>query len=267
MTLKRYGLTLMAVLFPCWIAQASPAFLVVSDVDDTVRVTDVQYPIDAAFRFFFSHRYFAGMSELYSELASQDAGRLVFVSGSPRSFSSSVCESLQNAGFKDFELHLKPSLFANTANYKTNTFEHLFRESSLPVIFLGDDTEHDPEITIGFQRNHPERTLKVYIHTVTQAVLPEGAIGYYTAFEVALHEVIDQRLRPEQALRVGERLMKVEDYRELFPQFSVCPHSLDELALPEAAGVMHPELRELSDRVASHLLSLCWNRPFDPRSF
>jgi hypothetical protein len=263
-SMYRY-LAAVLILASSSLSVAGSPFILVSDIDDTVRVTNVQYPIDAVLRFFLSDHYFAGMRELYSELSTEEGSELVFVSGSPQTFSSLVSESLVREGFQSFELHLKPSLFSSTAEFKSRVFEQISSASPLPLIFLGDDTEHDPDVTATFQQSHPDRSLKVYIHQVAGNPLPSELTPFFTAYEVALHEAIAQRLKPSQVVRVGERLLKVKEYNEIFPEFAVCPHSFAELSLPEAALVMYPELRALSTQVGEHLIHLCWKRPFDPK--
>jgi hypothetical protein len=40
------------------------SFHIVSDIDDTVKISHVESPLDAAYRFFFRKDYFKGMSTL-----------------------------------------------------------------------------------------------------------------------------------------------------------------------------------------------------------
>src|SRR4051794_21515389 len=80
---------------------AADSFILVSDVDDTVKVTNVQNLHAAAKHAVASDLVFAGMPELYRELLGKDspAERLEFLSGSPGILSHKVTELLDNSDF------------------------------------------------------------------------------------------------------------------------------------------------------------------------
>lgn len=72
--------------------------LIITDVDDTVKVTDVSHALDSLVRATFGRKAFAGISTLYQEMGSHDSSdlfehsTLYFVSGGPEIFRKSVVE-------------------------------------------------------------------------------------------------------------------------------------------------------------------------------
>jgi hypothetical protein len=249
-------------------------FQIVSDIDDTVKVTDVQHPLDAIFNAFFSKRYFAGMTELYQAMSASsisegfdEAGApLVFVSGSPRQIEAAVRKGLAAANFPRYELFLKSKLFQDVGEYKEGVFESLSKSTHSPIIFIGDDTEKDPEAATQFRGRHPDRVLVLYIHNVKNRVMPSGAVSYFTAFDIALRELAADRLRIEDVERVGRIVLAAKKYGSVFPDYAVCPHKNSELGYDQIPSSHDPVVEALKDQVADHLVKMCIDRNWTPTS-
>jgi hypothetical protein len=167
--------------------------LVVSDIDDTVKITEVRNR-KAMLRntFLVPFRAVPGMSELYARWIDRAAGdHLHFVSSSPWQLYSALREMLDQAGFPAASLTLKrirlkdrsvSALFADPRETKPKAIEALLEASpGRPVILVGDSGELDPEIYGEVARRHPERIAYIAIRNVTGE--GPGAPRYRKAFE------------------------------------------------------------------------------------
>lgn len=151
--------------------------MVISDIDDTVKVTHVR---DKA-RLWESTFYkpFAavpGMADVYNQLAAAGA-HIHFVSSSPWHLYGPLTHFLHKAGFPPATLDLK------TIRLKDRTIFNILRspEETKPpqieamlarfperdVLLIGDSGERDPEIYAGIMRRHPRRIARILIRNVT----------------------------------------------------------------------------------------------------
>lgn len=91
----------IALMFVSSTARAADAFIIVSDVDDTVKITNVRSLPRAAINALKSELAFAGMSELYAQMLGPDSDseRLRFISGSSRVLDGEIAEVLVAAKF------------------------------------------------------------------------------------------------------------------------------------------------------------------------
>ena len=150
---------------------------VISDIDDTVKITEVTDKTKLIRNTFF--REFAavdGMAPLYRKWAAQGAV-FHFVSSSPWQLYEPLRELMNESGFPEAAWHLKPfrvkdvsarSLFADPTEYKLTTIEKVLK--AFPqrwFILVGDSGEKDPEIYGELARRHPEQIEAIYIRDVT----------------------------------------------------------------------------------------------------
>ena len=172
--------------------------LIVSDVDDTIKMTGVlDNKLKVSFNGIFRTKAFSGMSELYNELSSEDI-TFHYVSGSPKFIRSRVENFLDENNFPAGELTLKDKIKDDTFEYKTNTIQNLINEQKPDkVILIGDDTEVDPEIYDGLSQANPGLVEAIYIHSVKNRKLPDNASmkGYFSSVEIAAAEIVKGNLK------------------------------------------------------------------------
>lgn len=150
---------------------------VISDIDDTVKVTNVS---DKA-RLWESTFYkpFAavpGMASLYGRLAAAGAS-FHYVSSSPWHLYGPLTRFLAEAGFPPATLDLKAirlkdrsilNILKSPAETKPPQIETLLaRFPERDVLLVGDSGEKDPEIYAGVMRRHPQRITRILIRNVT----------------------------------------------------------------------------------------------------
>lgn len=172
---------------------------VISDIDDTVKITEVTDKTKLIRNTFF--REFAavdGMAPLYRKWAAQGAV-FHFVSSSPWQLFEPLRDLMQESGFPEAAWHLKPfrvkdvsarSLFADPTEYKLSTIEPIL--VAFPrrrFILVGDSGEKDPEIYGELARRHPEQIEAIYIRDVT------GEGREAERYGNAMHEVPGEKWR------------------------------------------------------------------------
>jgi phosphatidate phosphatase APP1 len=153
---------------------------VISDIDDTVKITDVT-ATKAMIQNTFLREFRAvpGMADLYQRWAAQGAS-LHWVSSSPWQLYEPLAEFLRAAGFPHGSFHLKLfrmkdstflDLFASSEETKPRAIEPLFEEyPGRTFRLVGDSGEHDPEVYGAMARKYPKQVEGVFIRNVTEEI-------------------------------------------------------------------------------------------------
>lgn len=144
---------------------------VISDIDDTVKVTEVFISKDAVTRntFFEEFRAVPGMPELFKSWESGAPGMTFhFVSNSPPELLEPLRTFLCDSGFPHgAPLHLRPLRGEGRENFKANTIEELLRQfPGRRFILVGDSGERDSNIYADFARRFPNQIAKILIREV-----------------------------------------------------------------------------------------------------
>lgn len=164
--------------------------IVVSDIDDTVKISEV-YDRQALLKNTFERPFRAveGMAEAYQGLKKAGA-TLHYVSDSPWQLYPSLRKFLNEAGFPAAEFHLKYfrlkdrtflSLFDSPMESKPPAIEKLLVDFPRhDFILIGDSGQKDPEIYGEIARKYQGRIKHIYIRRVTRET--ERNPRYYNAF-------------------------------------------------------------------------------------
>lgn len=141
---------------------------VISDIDDTVKVTEVFHGIKAVLQNTFLKTFddVPGMAKLYQGLEKLDAS-FHYVSKSPPELHGPLADFLHKKGFPISSIHLCPLLGRNRANFKLQQVESLLSQfPERKFILVGDSGEKDPEVYAEIMKRHPKQVLKVLIRSV-----------------------------------------------------------------------------------------------------
>ena len=151
---------------------------VISDIDDTVKITGVTDK-KTLLEYSFLQDFVAapGMAELYRDWAASDVS-FHFVSSSPWQLYAPLSDFLDNDRFPRATFSLK------SFRFRDETLLNLFKEGTetKPIaieailetypdrqfVLVGDSGEQDPEVYAELMRKHPAQILRVYIRNVTQ---------------------------------------------------------------------------------------------------
>lgn len=179
-------------------------FLLVSDLDDTVAVTNVTQTRKMLASTFFedaeTQPAVPGMAALYRCLTASGS-RLVIVSGTPVQLAPRVERFLEKNGFPPAALVLRNMGWKTVrGGYKEPALAKLSeRFPDVPFVLVGDSGERDPEIFAAFMTAHPGRVLRAYVRKATDTPGPparfEGLRLFAEPAEVA-RDAVDRKLVP-----------------------------------------------------------------------
>ena len=152
---------------------------VISDIDDTVKVSNVGDHKNLLEQTFLQDFAAApGMATVYREWSTDDTG-FHFVSSSPWQLYEPLQEFLDQHGFPWSSFSLKSirfrdetllDLFKKGTETKPAAIEKILDQyPDRDFILVGDSGEQDPEVYAELLRSRPEQISKVYIRNVTQA--------------------------------------------------------------------------------------------------
>ena len=226
---------------------SSTPFVLLSDLDDTLKISHSTSHFRTVLRGLFTHDAYAGMAELYREMIGTHSS-LTILSSSPRVIRPKIEKFLNKNGFPKAEILLRDWIRQpEILKYKTEALKRITSQSKVPFIFVGDDTEWDPEVFATLQTTCPEKILKIYIRRMRGRPLPDGMEPFHTAYEIALSEMTAGRLTPEQVIRVGHAIANAQDLDHVIPYFAVCPENI-------SSAPTFPELADIHSKILAKLM-------------
>lgn len=163
---------------------------VVSDIDDTVKITQVTDKAELVLNTFFrEYRAVEGMSDVYRRWQADEAS-FTFVSGSPWQLFSPLTAMLDDASFPKASIELRrvrlkdrhvAELLSSPEDFKLTTIGGLLKRfPQRRFVLVGDSGERDPEVYGRLARECPAQVLHIFIRDVTSE--PPDAPRYLTAF-------------------------------------------------------------------------------------
>ncbi|BDG01981.1 phosphatase domain-containing protein [Anaeromyxobacter oryzae] len=165
-------------------------FLLVTDFDDTVAVTNVARPGGAVRTTFLedadTQPAVPGMAALYRCLVVRPEGTpapaVAFVSGSPVQLAPRLVRFLERNGFPPAALFLRNLGPGSLSGYKEPVLRTLLARFPQKLVLIGDTGERDPEIYAALAREFPDRVLRIYLRRATAGPDPaarlDGALPF-----------------------------------------------------------------------------------------
>jgi len=165
---------------------------VISDVDDTIKLTQVG-DRKATLRHTFLEPFepVPGMAEVYRAWAKRCDAQFCYVSASPWQLFTPLAEFVRSNGFPTGVFYLKKfrwkdesfsSLFESPEKYKPAIIGPLLKEfPDRKFVLVGDSGERDPEIYAALAREHPQQVVRIRIRDVTNET------AGWERFQTALH--------------------------------------------------------------------------------
>jgi len=148
-------------------------FLLVSDLDDTLAVTNATSVRGVLHSTFAedaeTQPAVGGMAAFYRCLLEGHAAPppVAVVSGSPVQLAARVERFLAKNGFPPAALFLRNLGPRTLSGYKEPVLAELAERFSQPFVLVGDSGERDPEIYAAFARANPGRVLATYVRQAT----------------------------------------------------------------------------------------------------
>ena len=203
-------------------SSSASQFLLVSDFDDTLKISHTTNRLRTVFRGLFTKHAYAGMAELFQEWSSGHP--FVILSSSPRVIEGKIGRFLDRHGYPKREIWLRDWLRQkDIRRYKYDSLLKLEARPESAFIFIGDDAEYDPEVFAEFRDRNPTRTLAIYIRRMRGRPLPDGVVAFHSALEIALSELEAGRLKVPQVSRIGKAILDYGDADHIIPYFASSP--------------------------------------------
>lgn len=179
--------------------------IVISDIDDTIKMTHVNMPFYEKLELIRNanrtNNSFWGMSTAYQELAKalRDVD-FYYVSSSPSFMSKRYSEFLQASEFPNGKLVQKDSLFGDGVQFKLDQITAIIEDVHPDqIILIGDIGESDPEIYREIASRFPGISMKTFIHYVyssdTSRLTQQTA--FVTAFDLVMSWVNEKWLKKD----------------------------------------------------------------------
>ena len=222
---------MMSLLLTLFLTTSAHAYMVISDVDDTIKITNSGDALQGAWRGLFTKDVFPAMPELYKAWA-KDGATLHFVTASPSLLEKKIKELLAHYEVPYATLVLRRNIFESKLKYKVRSISQIMdRYPEEEVVLVGDDVGQDPEVFQELQKLYPGRVLSIYIRPVEARDIPLDQIPYVTTFDIVNEEHQERRLSYSMMLNTA-RLVVAGDASKLFPKFAWCPTDLSGTRLP-----------------------------------
>lgn len=146
---------------------AHPRLLIISDIDDTIKISHVRGKTRGFTNAFRTQNVFPGMPKLYQEiLKSNPASRFYYVSNAPETFMRrSHQQFLDENKFPPGLLKVRNSI--NNENFKLENIRALVKElSPKTLILIGDSAENDSEIYEKIRQEFSQIKQHIFIRQV-----------------------------------------------------------------------------------------------------
>lgn len=233
-------LMFLSLVFVSFILQAKSKVLLVSDVDDTIKLSHVRDKIDNVSNAFINYKSFTGMSDLYHAIASHSGTNIFYVSNAP----SFVMKSKHSRFLRQFNFphyqNLKTRDNIKDPQFKTKTILDLVAQESPDVLILiGDNGEQDPWTFNNVRMALKDSTIQVltFVHWVysnggeggaVEPLSPED-VAFVTPVEIALH-LQQERILSQEAFYEFSRFLipqilseqNKRSKKQMFPVWKNC---------------------------------------------
>lgn len=175
-----------AVLAHVHVAAAGPVQGVICDIDDTVWITGLAHPLQAARRTLTgtssTRRAVPGMARLLRWAAEQEGAPVVYLSNGPWNLVGPVSRFLERHHFPAGALLMTDwgitprAWFRDGREHKSSALRQLVDDMpDVRWVLIGDDGEHDPQLYRSLASEAPEKVAAIALRQVPRSRRRSGA--------------------------------------------------------------------------------------------
>jgi len=228
---------------------------IISDLDDTIKITNSGDEIDGALNAAFRSDVFVGMTELWTGLESYSNEQHI-LSASPGVLRLKIQTTLKKHQIDYTSIILKnPLKKEDKLTYKVRMIEEIMKTNNDDFVLIGDDVGQDPEVYDVIKQKYPQRVLASYIRPIKNREIPNSVQIYFTNFDIALNEYLAGRMSASWVETVASRLIKTQKLNFIVPEFAHCPQT--DASFKQQYKT---EYGELAQAIAKKLVSYCLTR-------
>jgi phosphatidate phosphatase APP1 len=210
--------TLLIFMVEVSFSQNYSNVIIISDLDDTYKVTNSASLPAAFWNATFTQKTFSGMDKLYAYFK-EGGAEVVILSNSNRMFRNHIRKLFRKDSVTVDTVCLRPG---GTKGYvfKTKSIEEIISlNPDSKFVFLGDDVSKDAVIYQEMAAKYPDKVLAIYIRPVRGIAYPASVVSYQTAFDIALSEFCAGRLSEKEVLRIGNQILNSKNEERIKPHF------------------------------------------------
>jgi hypothetical protein len=227
--------------------------IIISDLDDTVKRTNVSSTVIAGINALFTRKVFPGMPALFKTMETETVG-LYVLSNSINLFRPNIKRLIRKHNLSPLDVSTR-SLFKDKDKfkYKYNYIVKKINDLNVKVILMGDDVGEDPEVYEKVLEDYPANVAGIYIHRINKREIPAVVTPYHSFLDIALNEYEAGRLNYSQLSVLSERFMDIRKMKHLFPKFKHCPTNFwRNIGEGEIAGIV--------ENMTNKVIKFCKNR-------
>lgn len=241
-------LSIFTLVF-CFSALANQT-IIISDLDDTIKITYSHRTWDAVFKGMWSKKVFTGNTKLYNGFKKYTS-KTVVLTASYDVLEKHIRETLRVNYIPYDNLIMRRAGSPDSFTYKYSNIKYILDNTNYDVILLGDNISQDHNVYNEIIKNYPQRVIARYIRPVTENEIPKGIAHFYTAYDVAVLEYFSGRMSLRDVQLIGKEIVEERNITKLIPKTFHCPaHYL-------APGSKARELFELSELVTKKIKEVC----------
>lgn len=233
--------------------RASERPYIISGLDDVIRQANNTGLINASLKLLEEDKTFTGMPELYSAIAKDEvAPRFVILSAIPDWFTNRMKNFLDRTQYPERGLVFRswPGEWS-IEDFKMRRISELLRvKKDRKFIVILDNSEASVEFARRLRSYSPTPIVAVYLRQVVQRTPAFPAMGFFSAFDIAVAEFMAKRISATEVTHVGRRILRETNIENLFPSYASCPTTI-------ASCQEETEIHEICKQVSHHLLNLC----------
>lgn len=226
---------------------------IVSDLDDTIKITNSGDDIDGAINAALKSDVFTGITEFFMG-TKQYSNELHVLSASPGFLRGKIQSTLKKRKIEYTSIILKDFTAGESKfDYKVKAIKRIMEKNSDDFILIGDDVGQDPEAYAEIKRLYPNRILAIYIHVINNRKIPAGT-KYWTTFDLMLREFVAGRMRPAWVEKAADVILAEDDQEKVIPGFAHCPKT-PAVFTWQVGTIFAAEAAKVGKRVLAHCIS------------
>jgi hypothetical protein len=190
--------------------------IIISDLDDTYKITNSAHPFPAIWNAVFTARSFSGFPVLFNKFKS-NGGKVIILTKSNQFLKPRVESLFRKDSFKPDQVIMRKGF---PKDYKYRMIQEIIKSNpSSKLILIGDDVSQDPFIYERIAEQYPGKVLNIYIRVIRKKDLPKSCCGYLTAFDIAGYEVLAGREVAENAVEIANLILTNKNKSTVIPRF------------------------------------------------
>lgn len=166
------------ILFFLLISNSYAKTIVVSDLDETLRISQTHNYIVSLGEIIRGVRPFVAMQSLFNDFKQLEDVEFYYISASYYRFYNGKKWILRHH-FPNGEVYQKPKLNIPNGDFKINTLNKLWNQGKFSqhdqFIFLGDNSSHDEDTYLNFRKQHALDG-EIYIRDIKSKATPLGPL-------------------------------------------------------------------------------------------